>query len=103
MKLDFGLSSASLDEQTKKLWGYAFNLIYSVTLSSGSLTTSLLVTNDDDKPFDLQVLLHTYFRVEVCSFPGLFRAGGWRWLLSHRREGRNRVNVLTTGVGYLLR
>lgn len=67
VKLDFGLSSAGLDEQTRKLWGYAFNLIYSVTLSSGSLTTSLVVTNDDDKPFDLQVLLHTYFKVEDIS------------------------------------
>jgi glucose-6-phosphate 1-epimerase len=73
VKLDFGLSSASLDEETKKLWGYAFNLIYSVTLSSGSLTTSLVVTNDDDKAFDVQVLLHTYFRVKVRVFPILNR------------------------------
>ncbi|KAB5567025.1 galactose mutarotase-like domain-containing protein [Coniochaeta sp. 2T2.1] len=63
VKLDFGLSSASLETETKKLWDYAFNLIYSVTLSRESLTTSLVVTNDDSRSFELQVLLHTYFRV----------------------------------------
>lgn len=72
VKLDFGLSSASLDGQTRKLWPYAFNLIYSVTLSSGSLTTSLVATNDDDKPFDVQVLLHTYFRVKVSFLFGIY-------------------------------
>lgn len=65
VKLDFGLSSAGLDGATKAKWPYAFNLIYSVTLSRESLTTSLVVSNDDDKPFDAQVLLHTYLRVKV--------------------------------------
>ncbi|KAK3694633.1 galactose mutarotase-like domain-containing protein [Podospora appendiculata] len=64
VKLDFGLSSPSLDSETQAKWPYAFNLIYSVTLSRESLTTSLVVTNDDDKPFDCQVLLHTYLRVK---------------------------------------
>lgn len=71
VKLDFGLSSAGLDGETRGKWGYEFNLIYSVTLSKKSLTTSLVVTNDDEKAFEVQVLLHTYFRVQVCSFcPG---------------------------------
>jgi glucose-6-phosphate 1-epimerase len=73
VKLDFGLSSAGLDAETRKKWGYDFNLIYSVTLGKKSLTTSLVVTNDDEQAFDLQVLMHTYFRVKVSwpmSSPG---------------------------------
>ena len=64
-KLDFGLSSAGLDVATRELWPFAFNLIYTVTLNRESLTTSLVVTNDDDKPFECQVLLHTYLRIKV--------------------------------------
>ncbi|KAL1855809.1 hypothetical protein VTK73DRAFT_8469 [Phialemonium thermophilum] len=63
VKLDFGLSAATLDEAARALWPYTFGLIYSVTLTRDSLTTSLVVTNDDNKPFDVQVLLHTYFRI----------------------------------------
>ncbi|KAL2018393.1 hypothetical protein VTK56DRAFT_871 [Thermocarpiscus australiensis] len=66
VKLDFGLSSAAagLDEKAKALWPFAFNLIYSVTLDRESLTTSIVVTNDDTKPFECQVLMHTYLRVK---------------------------------------
>ncbi|KAK4205195.1 galactose mutarotase-like domain-containing protein [Triangularia verruculosa] len=65
VKLDFGLSSAAdgLDPKAKDAWGYKFNLIYSVTLNRKDLTTSLVVTNDDDRPFDCQVLMHTYLKV----------------------------------------
>ncbi|KAK0731336.1 galactose mutarotase-like domain-containing protein [Lasiosphaeris hirsuta] len=64
VKLDFGLSSANLDPSARELWPFEFGLIYSVLLNRDSLTTSLVVTNDDDKPFDCQVLLHTYLRVK---------------------------------------
>lgn len=64
VKLDFGLSSANLDDKTKAQWPYAFGLIYSVTLDREALTTSLIVTNEGDKPFDCQVLMHTYFKVK---------------------------------------
>jgi glucose-6-phosphate 1-epimerase len=87
VKLDFGLSSAGLDAETRKKWGYEFNLIYSVTLSKKSLTTSLVVTNDDDKAFEVQVLLHTYFRVQVCSFSS--------WVVFG--------DGVLTGIGYLQR
>lgn len=66
-KLDFGLSSSNLDDKTRALWPFDFSLIYSVTLNRGSLTTSLLVTNEGDKPFECQMLLHTYFRVKDIS------------------------------------
>ncbi|KAK3341278.1 galactose mutarotase-like domain-containing protein [Lasiosphaeria hispida] len=64
VKLDFGLSSANLDPSARALWPFQFGLIYTVYLNRDSLTTSLVVTNDDDKPFDCQVLLHTYLRVK---------------------------------------
>ncbi|KAJ9151934.1 Glucose-6-phosphate 1-epimerase [Pleurostoma richardsiae] len=64
VKLDFGLSSANLDAETRALWPYDFGLIYSVTLDRGGLITSLIVTNEGTKAFDCQVLLHTYFKVK---------------------------------------
>lgn len=68
VKLDFGLSSANLDEKTRALWPHPFGLLYSVTLDRDALTTSLIVTNEGDKPIEVQVLLHTYLRVKVsCS------------------------------------
>ncbi|KAK4184046.1 galactose mutarotase-like domain-containing protein [Podospora australis] len=62
VKLDFGLSSSAVSNSD--LWPFKFNLIYSVTLNRENLTTSLVVTNDDDKPFECQVLMHTYLRVK---------------------------------------
>ncbi|CRK20629.1 hypothetical protein BN1708_012901 [Verticillium longisporum] len=53
----------SLSHSTKAAWGYSFGAIYSVTLDRDALSTSLVITNEDDKPFELQVLLHTYLRV----------------------------------------
>lgn len=67
MKLDFGLSSESLDEKTKGLWPYKFGLLYSVTLEPESLRTTLVITNDGDVPFEFQTLLHTYFKVQVSN------------------------------------
>lgn len=65
VKLDFGLSHNNLSEENKKAWPYEFGLIYSVTLSSNSLTTSILVQNTGDKAWEFQTLQHTYFRVKV--------------------------------------
>ncbi|CAJ2500476.1 Uu.00g033290.m01.CDS01 [Anthostomella pinea] len=64
IKLDFGLSSATLDDKSKELWPYTFSAIYSVTLTPDSLGTGIVVTNDGDKPFECQVLMHTYLRVK---------------------------------------
>lgn len=65
MKLDFGLSTQTLDEENKKKWPYTFGLLYSVTLDRDSLNTTLVVTNDGEVPFEFQTLLHTYFKVDV--------------------------------------
>ncbi|OAX84237.1 hypothetical protein ACJ72_01399 [Emergomyces africanus] len=64
VKLDFGLSTGMLSDKFKSDWPYNFGLMYSVTLSKGSLGTSLQVQNKGPQPFDFQVLLHSYFKVE---------------------------------------
>ncbi|KAF7548018.1 hypothetical protein G7046_g8829 [Stylonectria norvegica] len=64
VKLDFGLSSSSLSEETQALWPYKFGLLYSVTLDRDSLNTTIVITNEGDVAFDFQTLLHTYFRVK---------------------------------------
>ncbi|KAI0839305.1 galactose mutarotase-like protein [Hypoxylon sp. FL0890] len=67
VKLDFGLSSATLDDQVKSLWPYTFSIIYSVTLTPENLSTSIVVTNDGDQPIEFQVLMHTYLRISDIS------------------------------------
>ncbi|TQV96923.1 apospory-associated protein c [Cordyceps javanica] len=64
VKLDFGLSSESLDDEYQKAWPFRFGLLYSVTLTRESLTTTIVITNDGDEPFEFQTLLHTYFRIK---------------------------------------
>lgn len=67
VKLDFGLSSNNLSEESKKAWPFDFGLIYSVTLSKDSLTTSIVVQNAGEKAWEFQTLLHTYLKVKVCT------------------------------------
>jgi len=67
VKLDFGLGSASLSEETKSKWPYDFGLVYSVELGSGRLETSMHVTNTGKESFDFQCLFHTYFRIKDIS------------------------------------
>ncbi|GLB18496.1 hypothetical protein AtubIFM61612_008391 [Aspergillus tubingensis] len=64
VKLDFGLSHPMLSEVFQKAWPYKFGLVYSVTLTKGSLETSLQVQNQGEQNFDFQVLMHTYLSVE---------------------------------------
>ena len=68
IKLDFGLSNAQLSEDAKKQWPYEFGLVYSVTLGSGGLQTMLNVTNQGQQAFEFQMLLHSYFAVDVCPY-----------------------------------
>lgn len=65
--LDFGLSSAQLSADAKKAWPYDFALIYRVTLSKDGLQTMLNVQNKGNEPFEFQMLLHTYFKIEDIS------------------------------------
>ncbi|OJZ87391.1 hypothetical protein ASPFODRAFT_131412 [Aspergillus luchuensis CBS 106.47] len=64
VKLDFGLSHPMLSEEFQKAWPYKFGLVYSVTLTKGSLETSLQVQNQGEQNFDFQVLMHTYLSVD---------------------------------------
>ncbi len=67
VKLDFGLSSAMLTPDFRSKWPHEFGLVYSVTLSPEGLGTSLQVRNQGEQSFEFQVLLHTYFGIEVSS------------------------------------
>lgn len=69
VRLDFGLTPGNLSADVKKAWPYDFSLQYSVTLGKDSLQTMLSVRNQGDKPFDFQMLLHSYFRVAVRLLP----------------------------------
>lgn len=65
VKLDFGLSSAQISQEAKEAWGYDFNLLYSVTLGKDGLQTMLNIQNNGKESFEFQMLLHTYFKVDV--------------------------------------
>lgn len=65
VRLDFGLTPANLSEEMKAAWPYDFSLQYSVTLGKDGLQTMLSVRNQGSKPFDFQMLTHTYFRIPV--------------------------------------
>ena len=65
VKLDFGLTDEMLSADARKAWPYKFGLTYSVMLSPAGLETTMHVQNNGDKPFDFQVLFHTYLRINV--------------------------------------
>ena len=67
VKLDFGLSSAQLDEKSRKAWPHEFSLVYSVTLGTGELGLSLEIKNAGETPWEFTTLLHTYFRIGVSG------------------------------------
>ncbi|TVY45831.1 Glucose-6-phosphate 1-epimerase [Lachnellula subtilissima] len=67
VKLDFGLSSNNLSEESKKAWPYEFGLIYSVTLGKDGLRTSMVVRNEGESAWEFQVLMHTYLRIADIS------------------------------------
>jgi glucose-6-phosphate 1-epimerase len=85
VKLDFGLSSAMLTPDFRSKWPHEFGLVYSVTLSPEGLGTLLQVRNQGEQSFEFQVLLHTYFGIEVSfqfpssSYPPLSKRDKW-WL-----------------------
>jgi glucose-6-phosphate 1-epimerase len=54
-----------LTEEFQKAWTYDFGLVYSVTLTKDSLETNLQVQNKGSQNFDFQVLMHTYFKIDV--------------------------------------
>ena len=85
VKLDFGLSSTNLSAEAKKAWPYEFGLIYSITLGTDGLETSMCVRNEGATSFEFQLLLHTYLRVTVRSCAGLPTLADARGRTSHTR------------------
>ncbi|MDD4011290.1 MAG: hypothetical protein PHI83_04015 [Sphaerochaetaceae bacterium] len=53
-------------ENTLMQFPYAFDLVYTITLSE-SLGASLKITNTDTKPFTYEAALHSYFSVKALS------------------------------------
>ena len=65
VRLDFGLSSAMLPEDSQSKWPYHFALVYSITLGRGTLKTGLHVHNTGGEVFEFQALFHNYLKIEV--------------------------------------
>lgn len=66
VKLDFGLEDSMI---TDLKWKGKFSLIYSVTLSTEDLETSIVVRNTGTENFSFKFLFHSYFRVNVSYYP----------------------------------
>lgn len=71
-----------LSPEFQNAWAYDFGLVYSVTLTKEGLETSLQVQNKGSQNFDFQVLMHTYFAVEVNLLSCLYLL----WLGGERRK-----------------
>ena len=55
----------SQNEKSLSVWPHNFNLIYTISLITGQLKTSLRVENpSSNKSFDFTCLLHTYFQID---------------------------------------
>lgn len=61
------LKTEDLSTESQKAWPYKFELLYTIEARGTTLKTSLEIHNRDDKAFDFQTLLHTYFRVGDIS------------------------------------
>lgn len=62
VKLDFGLEDTMI---TDLKWNGKFSLIYSVTLSTEDLETSIVVRNTGSENYSFKFLFHSYFKVNV--------------------------------------
>ncbi|EAT86467.2 hypothetical protein SNOG_06636 [Parastagonospora nodorum SN15] len=67
VKLDFGLDRSGLSDEARKAWPLDFGLVYSVTLSKGSLQTMMTVRNEGEESFEFQFLLHSYWKISDIS------------------------------------
>ncbi|KAK8459658.1 hypothetical protein SEVIR_2G184900v4 [Setaria viridis] len=55
------------DSYSRSMWDFSFQALYKVSLHSTSLSTTLKITNTDDKPFSFNSALHTYFRASITG------------------------------------
>lgn len=80
-----------LSPEFQSAWAYDFGLVYSVTLTKEGLETSLQVQNKGSQNFDFQVLMHTYFAVEVSHVLVYAGCGFGRRKIARKNE-TNRVD-----------
>lgn len=52
---------------SRSMWDFSFQALYKVILNTKSLSTELIVTNTDKKPFSFSTALHTYFRASITG------------------------------------
>ncbi|XP_003577994.1 putative glucose-6-phosphate 1-epimerase [Brachypodium distachyon] len=55
------------DSYSRSMWDFSFQASYKVALHSTSLSTTLKITNTDDKPFSFNSALHTYFSASIAG------------------------------------
>jgi len=62
--------------ETMAMWPNKFQALYKVTLADAKLNCEMTVKNTDDKAWDFQAALHTYFHVndiDKCEVQGKFK------------------------------
>ncbi|OWM66385.1 hypothetical protein CDL15_Pgr013602 [Punica granatum] len=52
---------------SRSMWDYSFQALHKVSLKAKSLSTELIITNTDKKPFSFNAALHTYFHASSAS------------------------------------
>lgn len=62
--VQFGLGPEYLTKDLSSAWPYNFSLIYTVSLGETHLRVDMEVRNADTKPFEFNLLFHTYCRVD---------------------------------------
>ncbi|KAG8056437.1 hypothetical protein GUJ93_ZPchr0002g25685 [Zizania palustris] len=55
------------DSYSRSMWDFSFQALYKVALHSTSLSTTLKITNTDDKPFSFNSALHSYIRASISG------------------------------------
>jgi glucose-6-phosphate 1-epimerase len=96
----FVLSSDKPNDATAA-WPYKFSAKYTVTLSVIGLETNFQVTNMDDKPFDVTMAFHNYFKTSDVNDARIFGFEGLNFL--NRLDGdKEQGPEDDTGAGILL-
>lgn len=55
------------DTYSRAMWDFSFQALYKIILDQKSLSTELIITNNDSKMFSFTTALHTYFSASVTG------------------------------------
>lgn len=55
------------DTYSRAMWDFSFQALYKIILDQKSLSTELIITNNDSKTFSFTTALHTYFSASVTG------------------------------------